>query len=335
MQIPVCCFGEILIDFLQDPQHDEVFRRFAGGAPANVAVAVAKLGGHSQFMGMVGADMFGDFLTAQLQQYGVDCQALRKTSLAKTALAFVALDAHGDRSFSFYRPPAADLLYLPEDCPPHLWQQPGILHLCSNSLTESAIAATSFSIVAKAKAHGWLVSVDANLRHNLWAEGAANRVLVTQLLQQADVIKLSDDELVYLADSADPQQWLAQLMASPRPQQDGQTIAPWVVVTAGAAQVQSYSAAGQLQVPVVPVKVVDTTAAGDSFVGAWLYQLSELFAAGRSWADICLDCAVQEMLIEKAVVAGSLTCQRYGAFTALPDNEQLHAAFVSSSADSR
>jgi fructokinase len=321
MQIPVCCFGEILIDFLQDPQQHEVFRRFAGGAPANVAVAVAKLGGQSQFIGMVGQDMFGDFLTAQLKHYGVDCRAVRQTSLAKTALAFVALDEQGDRSFSFYRPPAADLLYLPEDCPPDLWQQPGILHLCSNSLTENAIAMTSFALVAAAKAHGWLVSVDANLRHNLWPSGSANRELVTQLLTQADVIKLSDDELVYLAGDQDPQQWLLELLPH-KSTPSVQTAQRWIVVTAGAAQVQSYSAAGQLIVPVTPVQVVDTTAAGDAFVGAWLYQLSALLTAEQSWAAISQDIALQQQIVAKAIVAGSLTCQQFGAFSALPVAEQ-------------
>ncbi|RVU33584.1 carbohydrate kinase [Rheinheimera riviphila] len=318
MQIPVCCFGEILIDFLQDPQHNEVFRRFAGGAPANVAVAVAKLGGHSKFIGMVGQDMFGEFLTAQLKHYGVDCSAVRQTSLAKTALAFVALDEQGDRSFSFYRPPAADLLYLPEDCPPDLWQQPGILHLCSNSLTENAIAVTSFALVAMAKAHGWLVSVDANLRHNLWSNGSANRELVTQLLQQADLIKLSDDELRYLAAGQDPQLWLAELLLQKR----------WVIVTAGAAEVRSYSPASNISLPVTPVTVVDTTAAGDSFVGAWLLQLSQLLEGGSSWAQLLGDQGIQQQIVQNAIVAGSLTCQQFGAFSALPTFYQIKAQWA-------
>lgn len=316
MQVPVCCFGEILIDFLQDPQQNEVFRRFAGGAPANVAVAVAKLGGRSKFIGMVGQDMFGEFLTAQLKHYGVDCTALRQTSLAKTALAFVALDEQGDRSFSFYRPPAADLLYLPEDCPPDLWQQPGILHLCSNSLTENAIASTSFSLVETAKTHGWLVSVDANLRHNLWQSGRADRALVTKLLQHADLIKLSDDELLYLAGEQDPKLWLSELQQQPR----------WVVVTAGAAEVQSYSPKSTLSVPVTPVTVVDTTAAGDSFVGAWLLQLSQWLQQGQTWPALLKDDQIQQLMVRQAIAAGSLTCQQFGAFSALPEAAQWAAA---------
>lgn len=309
MSLPVYCFGEVLIDFLQDPQQPGVFRRFAGGAPANVAVAVAKLGGPGRFVGMFGADMFGEFLRAELEHYGVDCHACASTTAAKTALAFVALNDEGDRSFSFYRPPAADLLYTTAQLPDNFWQTPAILHLCSNSLTDSSIANTSFAMVNQAQQHGWLVSVDANLRHNLWASGQADAALVQQLLEQADIIKLSDDELSYLAQQQqqEPRHWLEQLQAK-RPS--------WLVVTAGSNAVNSYSQ--QLfSLPVPTVKVVDTTAAGDAFVGAWLYQLSQALPVQR-WSALLADKSAQQLMLSKAIKAGSLTCQHFGAFTALP-----------------
>lgn len=307
MSLPVYCFGEVLIDFLQDPQQAGVFRRFAGGAPANVAVAVAKLGGDGRFVGMLGADMFGDFLQAELEHYGVNVGACARTAEAKTALAFVALNADGDRSFSFYRPPAADLLYRLSHLPVDFWQQRSILHLCSNSLTDSAIADTSLALVAEAKRHGWLISIDANLRHNLWPTGQADRELVQQLLQQADIIKLSDDELRYLAADGDEQSWLSALNAHKQ---------RWIVVTAGSAAVQSYSKLN-LSIPVPPVKVVDTTAAGDAFVGAWLYQLSQTLIY-QDWQSLLADQVLQQLILQKAIKAGSLTCQHFGAFTALP-----------------
>lgn len=307
MSLPVYCFGEVLIDFLQDPQQAGVFHRFAGGAPANVAVAVAKLGGDGRFVGMLGADMFGDFLQAELEHYGVNVSACARTAEAKTALAFVALNADGDRSFSFYRPPAADLLYRLSHLPVDFWQQRSILHLCSNSLTDSAIADTSLALVAEAKRHGWLISIDANLRHNLWPTGQANRELVQQLLQQADIIKLSDDELRYLAADGDEQSWLSALNAHKQ---------RWIVVTAGSEAVQSYSQLN-LSIPVPPVKVVDTTAAGDAFVGAWLYQLSQTLIY-QDWQSLLADQVLQQLILQKAIKAGSLTCQHFGAFTALP-----------------
>lgn len=307
MSLPVYCFGEVLIDFLQDPQQPGVFRRFAGGAPANVAVAVAKLGGDGRFVGMLGADMFGDFLQAELEHYGVNVTACARTAEAKTALAFVALNAEGDRSFSFYRPPAADLLYRLNHLPENFWQHRAILHLCSNSLTDGSIAETSFALVAKARQQGWLISVDANLRHNLWPTGQANRTLVQQLLEQADIIKLSDDELHYLASDTNELNWLNTLNANKQ---------RWIVVTAGSAAVQSYSVLAQT-LPVQPVKVVDTTAAGDAFVGAWLYQLSQTLSY-QSWSSLLGDQVVQKLILQKAIKAGSITCQHFGAFTALP-----------------
>lgn len=321
---PICCFGEVLIDFLQDPADSALFRRFAGGAPANVAVAVAKLGGDSQFIGMLGQDMFGDFLQLELQRYGVDCQAIARTSAAKTALAFVALDHKGDRSFSFYRPPAADLLYQPADCPAGLWNEPGILHLCSNSLTEASIAATSFALVQQARQQGWLISVDANLRHNLWSSGQADRGLVMSLLQQADLIKLSEDELQFLANGQQSGDWIAELLqASPT---DPIAHPRWLVVTAGANEVQSFSPYQLLSVPVAPVQVLDTTAAGDAFVGAWLYQLSRQLATGQSLESVLRDQTITEQLLKGAIQAGSLTCQKYGSFAALPEFSEWQTA---------
>ncbi|MDB6163151.1 MAG: fructokinase, partial [Xanthomonadaceae bacterium] len=111
----IACFGEALVDLLAQPAATPAeprhFVEYAGGAPANVAVAVARLGGTARFVGMLGADLFGDMLLAQLQDAGVDTQCVRRTAAARTALAFVSLDAAGERSFSFYRPPAADLLF--------------------------------------------------------------------------------------------------------------------------------------------------------------------------------------------------------------------------------
>lgn len=314
MTIPVCCFGEVLIDFLQDPQQPSLFRRFAGGAPANVAVAVAKLGGNSHFVGMLGADMFGDFLQTELEHYGVDCSATARTSAAKTALAFVALNSEGDRSFSFYRPPAADLLYTVAHLAADFWRNRGILHLCSNSLTDQAIAETSFAMVNAARARGWLISVDANLRHNLWPAGRADQALVNQLLALADIIKLSDDELSYLAAGQPEADWLKQL----------QHTATWIVITAGSKAVNSYVAGQQLSVAVTPVTVVDTTAAGDAFVGAWLFQLSQLLAQ-YELAAIAQNPGLQQQIITKAIHAGSLTCQHFGAFTALPTRFEWEA----------
>jgi fructokinase len=120
----------------------------------------------------------------------------------------------------------------------------------------------------------------------------------------------------------DPELWLQQLLQSQEPARTNQR---WVVVTAGAAEVRSSSAAGDFNVPVSPVKVVDTTAAGDAFVGALLYQLSALLEAGHSWSEVTTDTGLQQQIVRKAIVAGSLTCQQFGAFSALPTLSQITA----------
>ncbi|WP_241240392.1 PfkB family carbohydrate kinase, partial [Xanthomonas vesicatoria] len=122
------------------PDQARTFAQYAGGAPANVAVAVARLGGAAHFVGMLGRDMFGDFLLQSLQQSGVATDGIVRTDQAKTALAFVALDDAGERSFSFYRPPAADLLFRPEHFAADGFTQAAVLHVCSNSMTEPEIA---------------------------------------------------------------------------------------------------------------------------------------------------------------------------------------------------
>ena len=159
---PVIAFGEALVDMLSsrlgDASGPETFTPYAGGAPANVAVACARLGVPSRFLGMVGADRFGRFLTAEMASHGVDVSGVVTTFDARTALAFVSRDAHGERTFDFYRPPAADLLYRLEHLPTGVFAEPAIVHLCSNSLTEEAIAETTLTLadIAQqiAQAHG-------------------------------------------------------------------------------------------------------------------------------------------------------------------------------------
>jgi hypothetical protein len=131
-------------------------------------VAAARLGAKTQFVGMLGRDMFGDFLADSLVEHGVGTDYIVRTDAAKTALAFVALDANGERSFSFYRPPAADLLFRDSDFQAACLDSAQCFHVCSNSLTEPAIAEATFAGMDRARAAGAVVSLDLNLRPALW-----------------------------------------------------------------------------------------------------------------------------------------------------------------------
>jgi sugar/nucleoside kinase (ribokinase family) len=170
----VIAFGEALIDMLsttvtdESNQTHEAFIKFPGGAPANVAAAVGKLGAPSYFAGKVGQDMFGDFLIETLQACNVKTDYMLQTSEAKTALAFVSLDGEGERSFEFYRDASADLLFTAEDFQDAWFEEPGLFHFCSNTLTQSQIRDVTIAGIRKAREAGFLISFDVNLRHNLW-----------------------------------------------------------------------------------------------------------------------------------------------------------------------
>ncbi|APX92394.1 carbohydrate kinase [Halomonas sp. 1513] len=315
--MPVIAFGEALVDMLSSRLGDagdgtaETFTPYAGGAPANVAVACARLGVPSRFLGMLGDDYFGDFLASELAAHGVDTRGVVRTREARTALAFVSRDAAGERTFDFYRPPAADLLYRLEHLPAGVFAEPAIVHVCTNSLTEPEIADTTLAMAEMAAKSGSLVSVDANLRHNLWDAGSADISLVTQLLDCAQLIKLSRDELDYLRADHPADAWINERLAR------GVRLA---VITDGPGKVEAFGAGQHLEVTPPSVRAVDTTAGGDAFIGGLLAMLAE--TAGDDWWH---DAARLTGYLEVACRCGAHAVTRPGAYAALPTRADLEA----------
>lgn len=310
---PIVCFGEVLIDFFAQPvptaDSPRTFVQHAGGAPANVAVAVARLGAPAQFVGALGADMFGDFLLASLQAAGVRTDHAVRTDAARTALAFVALDAEGERSFSFYRPPAADLLFRAEDFDATCFAGAGAFHVCSNSLTGEPSASATLQGMRLARDAGVLVSMDLNLRPMLWPEGVDPRPLLWQALTQADVVKLARNELEYLAGEADERTVIARLL---------QGAARWVVVTDGPAPIRWYASEGEGELRSPRVKAIDTTAAGDAFVGGLLFHLVQAGVDAARLPAFVRDRDAIEHALRFAASVGALAVTRHGAFAAMP-----------------
>ncbi|AYF35439.1 carbohydrate kinase [Vreelandella alkaliphila] len=313
---PVIAFGEALVDMLSsrlgDDTGQETFTPYAGGAPANVAVACARLNVPSQFLGMVGDDTFGHFLIRELKSHGVDTQGVVLTKEARTALAFVSRDSSGERTFDFYRPPAADLLYRLEHLPHGVFEQPSIVHLCSNSLTDSEIADTTLAIAAMAKRAGCLVSVDANLRHNLWTEGSANLWLVTELLDSADLVKVSLDELDYLRGRHSQEAWLSQRLAA------GVKV---ILITDGPNKVVLKGVGLDHTITPPQVTAVDTTAGGDAFIGGLLAELSR-HGTDENWYK---DSAFLTRAVDIACRCGAHAVTRPGAYAALPTHSDIEA----------
>ncbi len=317
----IVCFGEILIDLLAQPpatpETPRAFLQYAGGAPANVAVAAARLGARSHFAGMLGRDMFGDFLADSLAEAGVLTDCIVRTDAAKTALAFVALDAGGERSFSFYRPPAADLLFREEHFHPVCFDGTGCFHVCSNSLTEPDIAAATFAGMDRARAAGAVASLDLNLRPALWPAGVDPTPWLWQALERADLVKLSREELDYLAaplgDGGEVRVLRRLLGAQAR----------WVIVTDGAAPLRWHTRDAHGEVPSFRVPTIDTTAAGDAFVGGVLYGLAERGGTGAAFGAFCQDHDAITATLRFAAAVGALAVTRKGAFAAMPELEEV------------
>lgn len=319
----IVCFGEILIDLLAQPPaspaQPRAFLQYAGGAPANVAVAAARLGRDTQFVGMLGRDMFGDFLADSLRQHAVGTDYIARTDAAKTALAFVALDPHGERSFSFYRPPAADLLFRAEHFQPACFEQASCFHVCSNSLTEAEIARTTFEGMQRAREAGALVSLDLNLRPALWPADADPLPWLWQALELADVVKLSREELDFLAAplGAEGESGVLQRLLGAQAQ--------WVVVTDGAAPLQWHTRTASGQARSFSVPMVDSTAAGDAFVGGLLSALVERGVDAAGLAAFCQDPAAMHDVLRFGAAVGALAVTRKGAFAAMPSRDEVDA----------
>ena len=321
----IVCFGEALIDFIGDANIEShgarVFHQHAGGAPANVAAAVARLGGNSEFVGMFGRDMFGNFLIERLHAMGVSTRYAQRTSAAKTALAFVALDAHGERSFSFYRPPAADLLFRDDHFDAACFANASIFHVCSNSLTDEDIAQTTLKGMARARAAGALVSMDMNLRPSLWPRDVDPLPVLWQALRQADLVKLAGEELAYLAAHGTGERAVLERLL---------TSARVVVVTNGPELLRWFTRTGSGQLPALRVPVVDTTAAGDAFVGGLLFELAARGITVAGLEQLLADDAAWTQVLRFATACGARTVTRHGAFAAMPTLDEVHTLLAHS-----
>ena len=194
--------GEALIDMIPsksgcDFAEVPAFSPRVGGAPANVCGAFTALGGRSALLTQLGDDPFGHKIAAELASHGIDVSRVPFTTKANTALAFVSLGADGNRTFSFYRNPSADLLYSASQIDPAWFQDAFALHFCSVSLVDSPMKAAHDAAIAAAAKAGAIISFDPNLRFPLWPDHDALKRTVLDYLPKASVLKVSDEELAF------------------------------------------------------------------------------------------------------------------------------------------
>ncbi len=294
----VWVLGDAVVDLLPD-NHDRLLK-CPGGAPANVAVGIARLGGQSAFIGRVGHDPFGRFMQQTLATEQVNIDYMYADPTHRTSTVLVDLDEEGERSFTFMVRPSADLFLKDEDLP--TFQAKQWLHCCSIALSAEPSRSTTLLAMQQIREAGGYVSFDPNIRPDLWHDPSLLQHCLNQALQLSDVIKLSEDELYFITEQQEIEKGLSSLAV--------QYPAQLIVITRGKQGVISWYDGKIDRIPCRPVVTVDTTGAGDAFVAGLLAGL----------ANVGLPVQPQKLreIIERAQLCGALATTAKGAMTALP-----------------
>ncbi|XP_075512000.1 fructokinase-2 [Primulina tabacum] len=309
----IVSFGEMLIDFVPTVSGVSLaeapgFLKAPGGAPANVAIAVSRLGGKAAFVGKLGDDEFGHMLAGILKENGVSADGVNFDKGARTALAFVTLRADGEREFMFYRNPSADMLLTPDELNLDLIRSAKVFHYGSISLIVEPCRSAHLKAMKVAKEAGALLSYDPNLRLPLWPSAEEARKQILSIWETADVIKVSDVELEFLTGS--------------NKIDDESAMTLWhknlklLLVTLGEKGCRYYTKGFRGLVDAYQVKAVDTTGAGDSFVGALLCKIVQDHA-------IIHDEPRLKEALKYACACGAITTTQKGAIPALPTPSQV------------
>ncbi|MCA1064880.1 aminoimidazole riboside kinase [Rossellomorea aquimaris] len=310
MKEGIISLGEALIDFIPLDEQNTTYQKSPGGAPANVAVGVARLGGKSTFLGKVGEDVLGRFLQETLQHYGVRTNQMLLTPEVRTGLVFVTNGEDGERSFDFYIDPSADRFLQVGEIDEKDFVSHKLLHFGSISLISSPAKEATEHAVKLAKQNGLWVSYDPNLRLGLWDSEENARETIKSMLREADVLKISEEELAFITGEQEIEAGVEKL----KPYD-----IPFLIITLGAEGSYVYVGDEHRHVPAMKVKAVDTTGAGDAFVSGILYSLHEYKGSIDS-----LTIEEASQMARFAAVSGALAASTKGAMTALPTLEKVN-----------
>jgi len=302
MRSLVTSMGEVLIDFIPIEENGRTvgFRMHPGGSPFNVAVGLVRLGQPTAFAGKISTDLFGRYLLEHVEAEGIDTRFL-VTDSAPSTLAFVAIE-DGEPAYAFYDKGAADTLLSTEDVPAALFEETSIIHFGSISLLRGITPTAILQTVQRLKGHA-LLSFDPNLRSDLVRDAASYRALLDELFSLADIVKVSDADLIWLTPGKSVDEAAAELLAH------GPAL---VAVTRGGDGVLAMSRQGQTSVPGFSVQVVDTVGAGDAFSAGLLAALAERGVTSRARLEAMSPEALISTLSFGAAVA-AITCSRAGA----------------------
>ena len=311
--IDVTALGELLVDFTENgvsPSGNALLEANPGGAPCNVLAMLQKLGKNCAFIGKVGQDTFGDMLEDTLKDAGVDTRGLKRDDQVHTTLVFVHTLAGGERAFSFYRNPGADMNLCVNELDDFLLCDCRIFHFGSLSLTDEPCRETTKAAVARARAAGALISFDPNLRESLWSSLELAREQIDWGLAQCDILKIADNELGFMTGTDDFDKG-AEIILRKHPQ------ISLLNVTAGEHGSYSYYRDIRCYVPVMKTdRVLEKTGAGDTFCACALNYILEHSLDNLAENDL------KEMLTF-ANAAASLIIQRKGALKVMPEKEEI------------
>ena len=311
------CIGELLIDFVSttfDVTLAEApeFAKAAGGATANVAVGLAKLGVDSGFIGKIGAEPFGDFLRETLEQCRVDTTNLISEAGRRTTLAFVATRSDGAKDILFYRNPGADMLLTPDEIDAAYVQSADVFHYGSCSLSHQPVRDATVRAIQYAKDAGAFISYDPNLRLMMWDAPEDAKHWIWEVMPYANIVKAADEEWEFITDTPEFEEGSERIL---------ETGVDLVIVTLGEHGCYYNNGSHQGYVDGFKVEVVDPLGAGDGFVAAMLTQVMRSCEGVQRLPDF--DNNQLQEIMKYANAAGALTTQKIGVIPALPTASEI------------
>ena len=307
----VIALGELLIDFTmngQSEQGNNMFEACPGGAPCNVLALLNKMGKKTAFIGKVGKDQFGALLRDTITEAGIDASNLMVDENVNTTLAFVHTFPDGDREFSFYRNPGADMMLTADEVNPEVVKDTKVFHFGTLSMTHEGVREATKKAVETAKANGCLVSFDPNLRPPLWSSLGLAKEQMEYGFGKCDILKISDNEIQFVSGKEDYDEGIAYL-------QETYNI-PLILLTMGKDGSRAYYKGMRVERPGFSVKAIETTGAGDTFCGSSLNYL----------VDHDFENLTEEQLGEMltfANAAAALVTTKKGAIKAMPVKEEV------------
>lgn len=308
----VTALGELLIDFTENgnsEQGNPLMEANPGGAPCNMLSMIQKLGGTTAFIGKVGKDMFGRQLRQAVESVGIDTRNLMEDEEVHTTLAFVHTFPDGDRDFSFYRNPGADMMLTKEEIQEDLIRNSKVFHFGTLSSTHEGVREATRYAIDVAKEAGCLVSFDPNLRPPLWKTLEDARKEIEYGLSKTDILKISDNEVEFLCGTSDYDEGAKMLIEKYN--------IPFVCVTLGKDGSRAYYKGMRVEVPgFVQKNTIETTGGGDTFCGCMLHYIIQHGLEDLTEENL-------RELLTFANAAASVITTRKGALAVMPSKEEV------------